>query len=61
DFPTALGNPAQSAGFPLPHSLDGGGGLTVNRTTHLLQKPDLLTCYEQERGQMSLVRGPSMP
>jgi hypothetical protein len=28
DFPTALGNPAQSAGFPLSHRLGGGGRLT---------------------------------
>jgi transposase InsO family protein len=25
DFPTALGNPAKNAGFPLSHSHDGGG------------------------------------
>ena len=35
------------AGFPLSHSCDGCGRLTSNRTYHVLQKPDILTCYEQ--------------
>src|SRR5271165_337127 len=46
DFSTALGNPAQSAGFPLSHSDDGGWMKFKNRTFHLLQKADILTCYE---------------
>ena len=38
DFPTALGNPAKYAGFPLSHRLGGCGGLT--ETGHF-------TCYEK--------------
>ena len=38
DFPTALGNPAKCAGFPLSHRLGGGGRLT--KTGHF-------TCYEK--------------
>jgi hypothetical protein len=44
DFPTALGNPAKCAGFPLSHRLGGCGRLTQNRTFHLLRKADVLTC-----------------
>ena len=48
DFSTALGNPAKYAGFPLSHSLDDCGLINLqNRTFHLLQKADILTCYEQ--------------
>ncbi len=51
DFSTALGNPAKCAGFPLSHSDDGYGYMSKsknqNRTFHLLQKADILTCYEQ--------------
>ncbi len=51
-FP-ALGNPAKRTGFPLSHSADGYGYMTKpknqNRTFHLLQKPDILTCYEHLR------------
>ncbi|MGA9566497.1 MAG: hypothetical protein WBS19_13305, partial [Candidatus Korobacteraceae bacterium] len=43
-----LGNPANCAGFPLSHSDDGGAMNFNNRTFHLLQKPDILTCYEQQ-------------
>src|ERR1700730_3988469 len=38
DFPTALGNPAKCAGFPLSHRLGGCGRLT--KTGHF-------TCYEK--------------
>jgi hypothetical protein len=41
---TALGNPAQDAGFPLSHSRDGEGSSTLNRTYRVLRKPDILTC-----------------
>ena len=43
NFPSALGNPANSAGFPLSHN-PGCGWLTNNRTLHMLQKADILTC-----------------
>src|SRR5271166_6514365 len=46
DFSPALGNPANNAGFPLSHSDDGGWMKFKNRTFHLLQKADILTCYE---------------
>src|SRR5262249_38186037 len=52
DFPATLGNPAPSAGFPLSHSL-GGWRLNLNRTFHLLLKPDILICY-QHRGRKGL-------
>src|ERR1700685_1606329 len=45
DFPTSLGNPAQTAGFPLSHSHDGGTLSTSNRTYRVLKKADILTCY----------------
>ena len=44
DFPTSLGNPANDAGFPLSHRPDGGCLFNSNRTTHVLRKPDTLTC-----------------
>ncbi len=44
DFPTSLGNPAKTAGFPLSHSSDGGGSFHPNRTGHVLRKPDIFTC-----------------
>jgi hypothetical protein len=44
DFPTALGNPAKCAGFPLSHRPGGDCGFNLNRTFHLLQKADILTC-----------------
>src|ERR1700758_5300020 len=47
DFPASLGNPAQTAGFPLSHSHDGGTLSTSNRTYRVLKKADLLTCYGQ--------------
>src|SRR5208283_4722497 len=52
DFPIRLGNPAQSAGFPLSHRHHGDGYMNKtkklkNRTFHLLQKADIFTCYEQ--------------
>jgi hypothetical protein len=44
DFPASLGNPAKySAGFPHSHRL-GGWRLNLNRTFHLLIKPDILIC-----------------
>jgi hypothetical protein len=36
DFPTSLGNPAQTAGFPLSHRHDGGALSTSNRTYRVL-------------------------
>src|ERR1700721_2293197 len=45
DFPTSLGNPAQTAGFPLSHSHDGGTLSTSNRTYRVFKKADILTCY----------------
>ena len=53
DFPALLGNPAKPAGFPLSHSPDGCW-LTRNRTFHVLQKPDILTCY----GHGNVARAP---
>src|ERR1700677_4493825 len=47
DFPTSLGNPAQTAGFPLSHSHDGGTLSTSYRTYRVLKKADILTCYGQ--------------
>src|ERR1700678_3712965 len=47
DFPTSLGNPAKTAGFPLSHSHDGGALSTSNRTYRVLKKADILTCYRQ--------------
>jgi hypothetical protein len=44
DFPTSLGNPAKSAGFPLSHNSDGCWLFNSNRTCHVLRKPDILTC-----------------
>ena len=44
DFPTALGNPAKTAGFPLSHSPDCCWFINSNRTCHVLRKPDILTC-----------------
>jgi hypothetical protein len=44
DFPTSLGNPAQTAGFPLSHSHDGSTLSTSNRTYRVLKKADILTC-----------------
>src|SRR5438132_1201677 len=44
DFPTSLGNPAKSAGFPLSHSPDCCWSFNSNRTFHVLRKPDILTC-----------------
>ena len=44
DFPTALGNPAKEAGFPLSHSPGDGGSFNSNRIYHVLRKPDILTC-----------------
>jgi hypothetical protein len=38
DFPTPLGNPANPAGFPLPHSLGDCGRFT--KTGHFI-------CYEK--------------
>jgi hypothetical protein len=48
--PTALGNPAKGAGFPLSHTHDDGGSLTCTgkRTPHVLQKPDIFTCQQHE-------------
>ncbi|MGA3052773.1 MAG: hypothetical protein ABSD63_01060, partial [Candidatus Korobacteraceae bacterium] len=44
--------PAKCAEFPLSHS-DHDGYMSKpknqNRTFHLLQKADILTCYEQTR------------
>ncbi|MGC2282669.1 MAG: hypothetical protein WA603_21835, partial [Candidatus Acidiferrales bacterium] len=36
DFPTALENPAQTAGFPLSHSHGGAALSTSNRTYRVL-------------------------
>src|SRR4029077_12149311 len=47
DFPTSLGNPAHTAGFPLSHSHGGGAFSTSTRTYRVLKKADLLTCYGQ--------------
>src|SRR5437016_12284555 len=44
DFPTSLGNPAKGAGFPLSHSPDCCWSFNSNRTSHVLRKPDILTC-----------------
>ena len=61
DFPPALGNPAKGAGFPLSHSDDGYGYMSKpknqNRTFHLLQKADILTCYEQLTRQLYAFHG----
>src|ERR1700677_1889779 len=45
DFPTSLGNPAQTAACPLSHSHDGGTLSTSYRTYRVLKKADILTCY----------------
>src|ERR1700691_5551014 len=55
DFPTSLGNPAQTAGFPLSHSHDGGTLSTSYRTYRVLKKADILTCYRHEWTQNVLI------
>jgi hypothetical protein len=46
DFPTPLGNPANPAGFPLSHSLGGGGRFT--KTGHFI-------CYEKLQARATLM------
>ena len=39
----------------LSHSPNGGWFLNSNRTSHVLIKPDIFTCYEQESSHSTLL------